>query len=176
MTYMIAGEQYVSVMAAWGGGGFGYSHPTDAFVKYGNKGRVLTFKLDGGATPKPPELPPVGPIPEPPASFGTSAQIALGAQLYGEDCAVCHSNLPGGITPDLRRMSAGTHAAFRDIVGGGALKPGGMPGWDDVLTPAQIDAIHAYLISIARAAYEAEQEALKAGKKLKEEPAFFRTG
>jgi quinohemoprotein ethanol dehydrogenase len=176
MTYRIGGEQYVAVMAAWGGGGFGYSHPTDAFVKHGNMGRILTFKLGGGATPKPAELPAVGAIPAPPAQSGSPAQIALGAQLYGENCALCHSNLRGAITPDLRRMSAGTHGAFLDIVGGGVLKAGGMPGWGDVMTPAQIEAIHAYLISIARAAYEAEQRALKEGKTLQEKPGSFRTG
>jgi len=176
MTYMIGGDQYVSVMAAWGGGGFGYSHPTDAFVKHGNKGRILTFKLGGGEVPKPPELPPVGPIPAPPAQFGSPAQIALGAQLYGRDCALCHSNLRGAVTPDLRRMSQATHDAFQVIVGGGALKGAGMPGWADVMTPDQIDAIHAYLISISRAAFEAEQKALKEGKTPEEKPGFFRAG
>jgi quinohemoprotein ethanol dehydrogenase len=176
MTYRVGGEQYVAVMAAWGGGGFGYAHPTDAFVKHGNNGRILAFRLDGGPTPKPPERAPAGPIPAPPAQSGSAAQIALGAELYGQNCAVCHSNMPGAVTPDLRRMSEATHAAFQAIVGGGMLKAGGMPGWGDVLTPEQIDAIHAYLISIARAAYDAEQRALKEGRKLEEKPGYFRAG
>ena len=43
-------------------------------------------------------------------------------------------------------MQPGTHEAFRQIVLEGALLPAGMPRWDDVLSPADADAIHAWLI------------------------------
>lgn len=150
MTYRVNGVQYVAVMAAWGGGGFPYVPRYSAAYQRGNRGRILVFKLGGGAAPIPPELPAleVAP-PSPPQLAGvTDATIARGRALFFSGCAMCHSNQHRSITPDLRRMSVGTHAAFRDIVLGGALLANGMPRWDDVLTPQDADAIHAYLIDL----------------------------
>jgi quinohemoprotein ethanol dehydrogenase len=160
MTYMIGGVQYVSVMAAWGGGGWIYPHPGDAYLKYGNMGRILTFKLGSEETPKPAKIAPPGPIPEPPAykAFGLTGsplQIAKGEALFKQNCSLCHSNMTGSMTPDLRRMSQDTHAAFKDIVLDGALKDAGMPGWNDILGARDADAIHAYLIAASREAYSA---------------------
>ena len=77
----------------------------------------------------------------------TPATIARGQALYfSVGCALCHSNQPRSITPDLRRMSEATHAAFLQIVLEGLLQPAGMPRWDDALKPADADAIHAWLI------------------------------
>ena len=49
--------------------------------------------------------------------------------------------------------------AFRQVVHGGALEMNGMPRWDDLLGEQQVDQIHAYIISVARAAYAGEQKA-----------------
>jgi len=152
MTYAVAGEQYVSVMAAWGGGGWNIPHPGDAYMKYGNMGRILTFRLNGGATPKPPEIAPLGPPPEPPPPSASGKTVAAGQLLFQAHCIVCHANIPGAYPPDLRRMDKDTHAAFDDIVLNGALKESGMPGWDDVLSRADAHALHAYLIAEAHRA------------------------
>ena len=54
MTYRVNGVQYVSVMAGYGGGLMFRPFPDDsAALKFGNDGRIVTFRLDGGATPKP---------------------------------------------------------------------------------------------------------------------------
>ena len=158
MTYQIAGVQYVAVMAGWGGGGWPIGHPESAAARYGNEGRILVFKLDGAAPRKLPPLPPAGPIPQPPAQAGTPADIARGGALFDQHCGACHTNMDASTSPDLRRMTPQVHAAFHQIVLGGALKTAGMPAWADVLTPADADALHAYLISLARDAY-AEQQA-----------------
>jgi quinohemoprotein ethanol dehydrogenase len=63
------------------------------------------------------------------------------------------------MTPDLRRMSPETHAAFNAIVLYGARRFQGMPQWDDVLNEEQSNAIHAYLIDLAARAYAAQQAA-----------------
>jgi quinohemoprotein ethanol dehydrogenase len=149
MTYRVKGVQYVAVMAAWGGGGFPYVPRYSAAYKRGNQGRLLVFKLGGSAVPIPAELPPPEIAPAPPAQNPgvTAATIAQGQALfYATGCALCHANQHRSITPDLRRMSAATHKAFQDIVRGGMLVPAGMPRWDDLLTAAQADAIHAWLI------------------------------
>jgi len=139
-------------MAAWGGGGWNIPHPGDAYMKYGNMGRILTFRLNGGATPKPPEIAPLGPPPEPPPPSASGKTVAAGQLLFQAHCIVCHANIPGAYPPDLRRMDKDTHAAFDDIVLNGALKESGMPGWDDVLSRADAHALHAYLIAEAHRA------------------------
>lgn len=149
MTYRVKGVQYVAVMAAWGGGGFPYVPPYAAAYRRANAGRILVFRLDGGTVPLPPELPPLAVAPEPPrqAASVTPATIAHGRQLfYAVGCALCHSNQLRSITPDLRRMSPETHAMFDEIVLKGAYASAGMPRWDDVLTPADAAALHAWLI------------------------------
>lgn len=152
MTYSIAGVQYVSVMAAWGGGGWNLPHDGDAHLKHGNMGRVLTFRLDGGATPKPPVNPPLGPAPEPPALRASPQTVARGQALFLTHCIICHANMPGAYPPDLRRMDKDTHAAFDEIVLRGALKDAGMPAWNDVLSARDTRALQAYLIAEAHKA------------------------
>jgi quinohemoprotein ethanol dehydrogenase len=150
MTYKVGGVQYVAVMAAWGGGGYPYVPPYSATYTRGNQGRLLVFRLDGGPVPIPPALPPLEPAQPPPAQAAgvTPATIAQGMALFMGNCALCHANQPRSITPDLRRMSEGSHRAFRQIVLEGLLIANGMPRWDDRLSPADADSIHAYLIDL----------------------------
>ncbi|HTR47625.1 MAG TPA: PQQ-dependent dehydrogenase, methanol/ethanol family [Verrucomicrobiae bacterium] len=157
MSYSVDGTQYVAVMSAWGGGGWNFVHPESAAYQRGNEGRILVFRLDGGATPMPKLLPPISPIPQPPALTASADTIKKGSDLFGAHCSTCHLNQPGSLAPDLRRMTPETHDAFKQIVLGGILQNAGMPPWDDVLTPADADAIHAYLISIAWDGYNKQQ-------------------
>jgi len=158
MTYSVDGEQYISVMAAIGGGLFTQSPPPDsAAYKYGNMGRILTFKLGGGPVDVPVPLPPVGPVPEPPEQTASARVIARGDMLFHNYCGACHLNSPRGYPPDLTRLSQATHNDFMAIVHDGARRARGMPQWDDLLSRDDVEAIHTYLISISRAAYEAQQ-------------------
>jgi quinohemoprotein ethanol dehydrogenase len=150
MTYRVKGVQYVAVMAAWGGGGYPYVPRYSAAYKRGNQGRLLVFKLGGGAVPIPAELPPLEVAGPPPAQLPgvTPATIAKGQGLFfSVGCALCHSNQHRSITPDLRRMSPEVHKAFNDIVLNGALVQNGMPRWDDAMTEADANALHAWLIA-----------------------------
>lgn len=165
MTYRVDGVQYVAVMAAWGGGGFPYVPRYSAAYERGNAGRILAFRLGGGQVPLPPLLPPVqvAPAPPPQAPGVTVETIAQGRALFFGNCAICHSNQPRSITPDLRRMQPETHAAFRRIVLEGLFLPAGMPRWDDLLSPADADAIHAYLVDLQGQTRRDELEKKKAG-------------
>ncbi len=166
MTYRVKGVQYVAVMAAWGGGGFPYVPRYSAAYKRGNQGRLLVFKLGGGPVPIPPELPSLEVAGAPPAQAAgvTPALIAQGQGLFfSTGCALCHSNQHRSITPDLRRMSPASHAAFNDVVLKGLLVPNGMPRWDDVLTVAQSNAIHAWLIAEQAKVRADEQEKRRRG-------------
>jgi len=126
-------------------------------VKRGNQGRIIAFRLDGGAAPLPPVLEDPPPMAEPPAQTANADTVARGARLFRGSCGFCHANMPHGMTPDLRRMSADTHKAFHSIVLEGALRFRGMPQWDDVFSKDDVDAIHAYLIDEGWKAYRAQQ-------------------
>lgn len=165
MTYRVKGTQYVAVMAAWGGGGFPYVPRYSAAYQRGNQGRLLVFRLRGGAVPLPPELPALTPAPAPPPQKAgvTPAIIARGQFLFTSNCVLCHANQHRSITPDLRRMQPGTHQAFRQIVLNGLLLPNGMPRWDDVLSDQDVDALHAYLIDLQAKTRADEVQKIKGG-------------
>ncbi len=165
MTYKVGGVQYVAVMAAWGGGGYPYVPPYSAAYKRGNQGRILVFRLGRRRRADPTGIAPAGS-----RAAGTGAGARRHARdhrgragLFFANCALCHSNQLRSITPDLRRMSEGTHAAFREIVLRGLLTPNGMPRWDDRLSEADADKIHAYLIDEQRKARADELEKKKRG-------------
>ena len=158
MTYTVGSVQYVAILAGSGGGGWSSWMPGNVAAERGNDNRVLAFRLDGGATPVPPLLPAVTPIPEPPAQPGTAADIAAGAALFGQNCSGCHANAERSPVPDLRRSAMiRDAAAFQSVVRGGALQRLGMPSWDDLLTAPQVEQIRADMVAVARAAYAKQQ-------------------
>ena len=157
MSYRVNGVTYVAVMAGWGGGGWAAPIPGSAAYKYGNEGRIIAFRLDGGPVPLRPVLPPPDPLPRPPQQHASAAQIARGATLFAANCAICHPNMPRSGSADLRAMSAGSHAAFDEIVLDGLKVQTGMPRWGDVLTKADAAALHAYIIDVAQKAWAAQQ-------------------
>lgn len=170
MTYSVDGVQYVAVMAAWGGNGWPNVSPASAAYDRGNEGRIIAFKLDGGPTPKPALLPPIQPIPQPPPLTASAETIQRGATLFQASfCNHCHVNSPRSI--DLTRLIPGlTRDDVQHIVLGGALVQFGMPSfskparsslWEGsgVLSPEDVDAIYAYLMSKSWDAYKAQQAA-----------------
>jgi quinohemoprotein ethanol dehydrogenase len=96
----------------------------------------------------------------------TPATIAQGQMLFTANCSICHSNQARSGVPDLRRMPRAVHDQFDAIVLKGLLTPQGMPHWEDRLTPDQVHAIHAYLISLQGALHAKETALKKAGKPL----------
>ncbi len=150
MTYRVNGTQYIAIVAGYGGGAVIQGAPLDpasAAYRYGNEGRIIALKIGGPAPPLPP-LRTDPPLPEPPARPTDAAQIAAGEVLYNRYCSRCHVMGRGNL-PDLRRMEPGTHSVFDAIVLGGAYQAKGMGRFDDVLSPADADAIHAYVIDLA---------------------------
>jgi quinohemoprotein ethanol dehydrogenase len=153
MAYEVHGVQYVAVQVGYGGTAMavGAIPPHSAAMTYENVNRILVFRLGGGAVPMPPKRDDP-PVPKPPVQTAAAAQIRLGEIKFNEQCARCHVFGPS-ITPDLRKLDAGAHAAFTDIVLHGALAAGGMGRFDDVLSAADADAIHAYVIDQSWVAY-----------------------
>lgn len=149
VSYERNGIQYISVAAGWGGafavGLGGASEP--AHVQ--PDARVLTYKLDGTATLPPPKSG-ARTFPDPPKVTGTEADINRGRDLYNLNCGRCHgpSAVAGSVLPDLRYMTAATHALFPQILAG-AYAAKGMPSLTDTLTSDDVNAIHQYLIKRA---------------------------
>ena len=163
ITYMAGGEQYVAVLAGWGGA-FGL---TSGFKPDSRpaQGRLLAFKLRGEA--QLPERPDPEPIPPPPPLMELSeAALAQGGALYANYCSFCHGAgvVGGGSIPDLRHIPASAHANFQAIVRHGALESRGMPGFGDVLNEADVEALHGFVIEKAH-----EDRALR------EEPGWWTT-
>ena len=152
VTYEVDGEQYVAVMAGYGGAGAitGGDPRTMVSAKYLNEGHVLAFKLGGTAT-----LPRIAEknasIPEPPKIEATAAQIENGKYEYGANCMVCHGAIAvsGGVVPDLRMLSAEKHSIFKEIVYDGVIHGAGMPRMGDLVSEQDVHDIHAYVISRA---------------------------
>jgi len=153
VTYEVDGEQYVAVMAGYGGAGaVTVGDPrTMASGKYLNDGYVLAFKL-GGKAAMPHVAEKNAAIPEPPAIDATDAQVTNGRYKYGSTCLVCHGALvvSGGVVPDLRMLPPEKHAIFKEIVYDGVIHGAGMPTMGDLLTEQDVRDIQAYIITRAK--------------------------
>jgi quinohemoprotein ethanol dehydrogenase len=148
-TYRLDGEQYVAVMAAYGGAPT-CCYPSDAvFHQYENFGRLIVFKLGGVVTPLPPKRN-IGAIPAPPPITAGNEIIAKGSALYYQYCETCHGVGADGtntLHPDLLRLPEAKHKLFADIVYGGLLAKSGMASFSNSLKPEDVEAIHQYIIS-----------------------------
>jgi PQQ-dependent dehydrogenase (methanol/ethanol family) len=156
MTYEIGGEQYVAVLAGYGGAAAlaGSAFLTD---RPRLPGRLLVFKLGGTAQATPYDIPARPPLNT--AALNSSANPRAGFTLYNDNCSVCHGpGATGQYLPDLRRSPILADAAgWKGVVIDGALKANGMAGFEKHLSPADAEAIRAYVITEARRAERVEK-------------------
>ena len=146
-TYAVNGEQYVAVQVGYGGTGIAEGpippaerdqqirerqphHRVEARRRRGTDAprarRRAVREAAGAERPRKPK--------SMPARSSSSSE-----------CSRCHA-LGINVTPDLRRLDAGLHAQFKDIVLHGLLAPAGMERFDDILSERDVEDIHAYLI------------------------------
>ena len=125
ITYLVDGEQYITLIAEWGGGQGQTHRLTDALYN----GRVFTFKLGGIETaPACANHQSVREL----TSLTTDASnidIGWGYTHYIQNCIGCHS-LPGGnggAIPNLARSSDAIFDNYQAILREGALAEIGMP-------------------------------------------------
>ncbi|MBP7704551.1 MAG: PQQ-dependent dehydrogenase, methanol/ethanol family [Caulobacter sp.] len=152
MTYEIDGEQYVAIMAGWGGG-FAVSAGAGVDPRSEGPRRLLVFKIGGKQVlPARPvstrefgDLPPV---------TGSPQQIAAGAASYAAYCSICHgaSAVSEFSIPDLRFSPVTTNAdAFKGVVIDGDRVDNGMVSFAKFLKPEQAEEVRQYLLSLATA-------------------------
>jgi len=157
-TFMIDGEQYVTITTGWGSAfglaaGFAYDEAVSSTV-----GKVVTFKLGGDGEIADPDFPMIDKTPKADA-FGDETLIAEGAVHYSRNCAVCHGPLAvsSGVLPDLRWSAiTGNDIAWKGVVLDGNLAVNGMVSFADYLTPEQAEAVRAYVLAQAHAATPVE--------------------
>jgi quinohemoprotein ethanol dehydrogenase len=148
MSYSVNGEQYIAVLAGWGGvlplaaGEVGRQSP-----QMNNVPRVLAFKLGGKASlPSAPEMK-TQVLAPPPATANTSI-VKKGEKLYQNYCSGCHGDVAvsGGVVPDLRYSGALFGDQWFSIVRDGALSSFGMVSFAKELSRQDAATIRAYVI------------------------------
>jgi len=156
ISYELDGVQYIAVMAGWGGSFplfLGAASPPQETEPVN---QLLVFRLNGNK-----QLPALTPVsrelPKPPERQAGAEILDRGKYLYHIRCAMCHgeSATSSGVIPDLRYLSGQSHTEWYAIVLGGARSKNGMPSFGQVLSPADADAIHAYVVGRAKVAWDA---------------------
>jgi quinohemoprotein ethanol dehydrogenase len=148
VTYAVNGEQYVAVLAGWGGV-FPLAAGEVSFKsgRVRNISRMLVFKLEGAAN-----LPPLEPREESPLSPLPSragdATIHKGEQLFQRYCAACHGDVAvsGGVLPDLRYSDTLDNDEWFSEVLGGTFESEGMVSFAKELSHEDVASIRAYVI------------------------------
>jgi len=145
ITYSIAGVQYVTVMAGWGGGYSLSGGQLTKMVSSRSESRVLTFKLGG-----------LQKLPAPMSEFKAITlpnieqdpdDVARGSLIYHSHCQFCHGNalVAGGTLPDLRYMDTDAQRDFMAITYGGALRHKGMVGFADRISLEDVENVRSYI-------------------------------
>jgi alcohol dehydrogenase (cytochrome c)/quinohemoprotein ethanol dehydrogenase len=152
MTYTIDGEQYVAVLAGWGGVwdvATGVLHNKSGGAR--NISRLLVYKLGGTAIL--PAPPPLNQLPlDPPPFRGKPEQVKAGANQYARYCFPCHGDagVGGAVNPDLRRSAMLNDSnAMKAVVVDGILSHNGMVSFKAALAADDAESIRQYLIKRA---------------------------
>ena len=156
ISYAINGEQYIAVMAGWGGifavaGGEVAKRSADGR----NRSRLLVYKL-GGTKHLPAIEEEADKLLAPPPITADAKTVEQGRKLFLDHCAVCHGDraVSGSEIPDLRYLHPGKHQIFNQIVVDGIFNGLGMPSFKHVLSVDNAETIHAYLIKRAHETLE----------------------
>ena len=147
VTYLVDGEQYISILVGWGG----LIGNTEKHVDRIHPGTIYTFKIGGNATP-PEKLPSID---KPLTALRTQAppeQIGNGWNVWTRYCIFCHPILGAGDAgnPDIARSSDGVFENFEQIVLEGLLMPRGMPGFKESMTKEELEDVKSYILYSAQ--------------------------
>ena len=145
MTYMIDGEQYITIPVGWGGAyGNGNKHTEQI-----NPGTIYTFKINGQA--KYPEFEEA--LKKSRIALNTLMSmddISHGGQMFSRYCSQCHNlGNGGGTIPDLTYSTEAVFDMYENIVLKGVFLPKGMPSFEDRLSEKDVEKIKAYVLHTA---------------------------
>ncbi|MCY4200627.1 MAG: PQQ-dependent dehydrogenase, methanol/ethanol family [Gammaproteobacteria bacterium] len=150
VSYEVDGEQYIAVMAGWGGAFALASGVPPQSGMIARHGRMLAYKLGGGQVLPAPSVATID-IPEPQRLEADAAQIERGKILFHAHCLACHGAgaVGSGVLPDLRYSNDAIHEVWDSIVLDGAFAVKGMVGFDGVITEDESEDIRQYVIKRA---------------------------
>jgi quinohemoprotein ethanol dehydrogenase len=157
ITYEVDGQQYIAVMAGFGGATLAHPDEHDAIINYSNEGRIIAFKINGTSVPLPRRRIKNDSVFKPPTANFDKRMIAEGEKIYQSLCSGCHADFGNhhfNDLPDLSMMSAPIHQSFTDILLKGKLSYYGMANFSDVLKPADVESLHQFLISVQKERFE----------------------
>lgn len=151
ISYMLDGEQYIAILAGFGGVTLFMMDDTAAAQEYENSGRLIVLKLKGGDVPAPAKVAESvasrSPVPADAKSQWDANEIKRGEQLYIPNCGFCHGMYGSkSILPDLTKMTPEIQSIFKQIVLDGVFEAKGMAGFSGRLGVKDIDAILQYLL------------------------------
>lgn len=148
ITYLVDGEQYITIPVGWGGG-MGQSNK---YVDRIHTGTFYTFKLNGQATP-PEKLPALASKLTQLKTDAAPENIGEGLNLYLQYCMGCHRSpgKGGGAIPDLTRSSEGIFKNYEEIVLNGMLASQGMPNLGDKISKEELADIQSFVLYTADA-------------------------
>lgn len=142
ITYEVDGQQYVTIVAGWGGT---FAIAGGEASKQGNsdgRGRVVTYTIPTAAPPTEADVAEL---------LDAEGDLAEGSRLYHTRCAECHGAgaVSGTVAiPDLRKSQL-PYPAFDAVVRQGLRATGGMPNlgrWvsssDTALIKKWLDSLH----------------------------------
>lgn len=144
MTFTLGGEQYVAVLAGYGGA-MALALPNLHEPRPRMNGRLLVFKLGGKA--KLPPMPTVSPLTITTEQL-PAAMVKQGAALFADRCSGCHGAgaMSSNVVPDLRRSSIlADPDSWQSVVHDGVLAERGMIAFKGKLTRAQTETIRIYV-------------------------------
>jgi len=145
VTYRVNGEQYVAVLAGYGGS-MGMATETTWMRRPPPNGMLLAFKIGGDAPFE--RLPDQEPPPYVTTDETFSAeQLAEGQAQYFAFCTICHN---GPVNPNLMRSRIAADAnAWNSVVMDGLLSQNGMVSFAPWIDADQSEAIRAYVLTEA---------------------------
>lgn len=150
VSYTVDGEQYVAVLAGWGGvpAIIGGDIANAAAAKFANSGQMMAFKVGGKTNMPEMTAKRMALVPQPPASSASTQTILHGQAAYHKYCFQCHGSMAvsAGVVADLRYSTNVVHDNFKKIVMEGMLESAGMARFDDLISEEDADAVHAYII------------------------------
>ena len=143
ISFEMDGQQYIAASVGGSVQG-GYYAP--------NYSRMLVFGLNG-ALQLPPVQEYVPPALDPPPATAAAEVVTAGTAHYSQYCATCHGEngqTRGSTFPDLTRSPMlHSQEGFDTVVLQGALAERGMASFAEALTPADTQAILAYIVARA---------------------------
>ncbi|MCP4001942.1 MAG: PQQ-dependent dehydrogenase, methanol/ethanol family [Gammaproteobacteria bacterium] len=154
VSYAVADEQYILVLAGRGGGSGLVGGPTGKrWNGLVNENRILAFKLGGTvAIPAARQLQRVVNIPEELLLESEDKElVGQGKKAYEQYCYMCHGLgvTSGGVIADLRYASPKTFSQWQAIVIAGSRADRGMRSFAEVLSVDDSLAIRAYVLERA---------------------------